>query len=82
MQKYIDSPLQPEKVDSLKFWKAREDEFPHMSQMARDFLPMQSGSVCVERDFSGAVDLVTPTRCSLTKDTICATMCLKSWYND
>lgn len=70
LQKYIALPLQHERVDSLQYWKSRENEFPHMSQMARDFLAIQSGSVCVERDFSGAVDLVTPNRCSLTKETI------------
>lgn len=80
LQKYISLPLQQTKVDSLQYWKSRVDEFPNLSRMARDFFPIQSGSVSVERDFSGAVDLVTPTRCSLTKDTIRATMCLKSWY--
>lgn len=29
--------------------------------MARDFVPVQSGSVCVERDFAGTVDVTTPT---------------------
>lgn len=30
--------------------------------MARDFLPLQWDFVSVERDFSGVVDFITPTR--------------------
>lgn len=79
-QKYISLPLLDEKVDPVQFWKSQIIEFPHMSQMARDFLPLQCGSVSVERDFSGAVDLITPTRCSLEQKTIRANMCLKAWW--
>lgn len=78
-QKYINLPLSNEKIDSIEFWKSQAVEFPNLSLMARDFLPLQCGSVSVERDFSGAVDLITPTRCSLMPQTIRADMCLKSW---
>lgn len=79
MQKYISLPLSNKKVDPIQFWKSQADEFPNMSRMARDFLPLQGGSVSVERDFSGAVDLITPKRGSLSESTIRADMCLKSW---
>ncbi len=78
-QKYIALPLSNQKVDPIQFWKSQVDEFPKMSSMARDFLPLQCGSVSVERDFSGAVDLITPTRCAMHHKTIRANMCLKSW---
>lgn len=78
-QKYIGLPLANTKVDQLTFWKSHVKEFPYLSQMARDFLPLQSGSVSVERDFSGAVDLITPARSALNSKTITADMCLKSW---
>lgn len=78
-QKYIGMPLSNEKGDPVQFWKSQVNEFPHLSSMARDFLPLQCGSVSVERDFSGAVDLITPTRCALDHKTIRADMCLKSW---
>lgn len=78
--KYISIPLSNKKVGPIQFWKSQVDEFPNMSRMARDFLPLQCGSVSVERDFSGAVDLVTSNRCSLDEKTIRTDMCLKSWW--
>lgn len=80
INKYLNLPLSNHKVNVLDYWKAQESTFPFLANMARDFFPVQSGSVCVERDFAGAVDVITPTRCSLTHNTIRATMCVKSWY--
>lgn len=79
-QKYINSPLSAANVNVLDYWRSQVNELPHLSMMARDYLAVQSGSVAVERDFSGGADLVTPTRCSLQKQSIRACMCLKSWY--
>ncbi|KAJ6643914.1 putative AC transposase [Pseudolycoriella hygida] len=79
-QQYISAPLSNAKVNVLDFWKAQKEEFPHLSNMARDYLAVQSSSVSVEREFSGGVDLVTPTRCSLNAQTIRACIFLKSWY--
>lgn len=79
-QKYLNCPLSAANVNVLDYWRAQVTEFPNLSKMARDYLAVQSGSVAVERDFSGGVDLVTPTRCSLKQQTIRACMCLKSWF--
>lgn len=79
-QKYISMPLSNRKVDPIQYWKSQVNELPHLSLMARDFLPLQCGSVSVERDFAGAVDLITPNRCALQPHTIRADMCLKSWW--
>lgn len=79
-RKYMCYPLSSPQVDLLAYWKAQENEFPCLANMARDYLAAQSSSVPVERDFSGGVDLVTPTRCSLKPETIRACMCLKSWF--
>lgn len=48
--------------------------------MARDYLAIPATSVPVERAFSCGTDLITPTRCRLSDDTIRACMCLKSWW--
>lgn len=79
INKYLALPLSNKKVNMLEYWKTNRAEFPFLSNMARDMLPVQSGSVSVERDFAGAVDVVTPTRCSLKHNTIRALMCVKSW---
>lgn len=78
-QQYLGSPLSNVKVNVLDFWRSQEHELPNLSNMARDYLAVQSSSVSVERDFSGGVDLVTATRCSLRAQTIRACMCLNSW---
>lgn len=78
-QQYSSSPLSGVKVNVLDFWRAQQNELPHLSNMARDYLGVQSSSVSVERDFADGVDLVTATRCSLHAQTIRACMCLKSW---
>lgn len=73
-------PLSNKKVNTLDYWKTQNAEFSFLTQMARDILPVQSASVCVERDFAGAVDVVIPTRCSLKHNAIREIMCVKSWY--
>jgi hypothetical protein len=45
--------------------------------MARAYLSVQSTSVSVERWFSDGVDLITPTRSSLSEDSISTVMELK-----
>lgn len=79
-QKYLQHPLSNSQVNILDYWRSQATEFPGLSRMARDYLSVQSGSVAVERDFSGGADLVTPKRCSLHSKTIQACMCMKSWY--
>lgn len=79
INQYLNLPLSNQKVNVLDYWKAQETTFPFSAKMARDFFPVQSGSVSVERDFASAVDVITPTRCFLTHKTIRAVMCVKSW---
>lgn len=57
-----------------------ELEYPHLAKMAKDYLAIPASSVPVERIFSGGTDLITPTRCSLSADTIRYCMCLKYWW--
>ncbi len=79
-QKYLQFPLSSYKVDVLDFWRSHEADFPTLTKMARDILPVQCASVAVERDFSSASDTVTPNRCSLKSETIRQLQCLKNWY--
>lgn len=82
MQKYLQFPLSAPKVNVLEYWRAQKEEFPNITNMARDYLSVQSGAVAVERDFSMGSDLVTPKRCSLSPETIRACLCLKSWLKN
>lgn len=80
IQKYLQFPLSSSKIDLLDFWRCQEAEFPGLTKMARDILPIQSSSVSVERDFSSASDILTTNTCALKAETIRARMCLKMWY--
>lgn len=81
IQKYFQYPLSSFKINILEFWQSHQHDFPVLSKMARDVLPVQGASVAVERDFSDAADIVTVNRCSLDKETIRKLMCLKDWYS-
>ncbi|KAG4070300.1 hypothetical protein HA402_014400 [Bradysia odoriphaga] len=84
IQKYLSLPLSNASMKPLEYWRSEsvQHEFPKLSKMARDVLPVQSSSVAVERDFSKGAHVVTPTRCSLTSETIRASMFLKSWFSN
>ncbi|KAJ6648390.1 putative AC transposase, partial [Pseudolycoriella hygida] len=53
IQKFLSLPLPDRKTKPIDYWSSRniQDEFPKLSKMARDILPIQSASVAVERDF-------------------------------
>ncbi|CAB4409482.1 unnamed protein product [Rhizophagus irregularis] len=69
---YLESSIVPSEVDLLQWWKMNESQYPHLAAMA-------STSTPIERAFSGGTDLISQKRCSLSAETICAYMCLKSW---
>lgn len=77
---YLGEPTVSTKVNTLEWWKVNENKFPNLSKMARDVFSVQPTSVPIEREFSGGVDLVVPSRCRLSPTTISASMCLKSWW--
>jgi hAT family C-terminal dimerisation region len=79
---YFQGPLAYKKCKILDWWQSKESELPGLSKMAKDYLAIPSSSVGVERTFAGAVDLVVPTRASLSPPVITAAMCLKSWWRD
>jgi hypothetical protein len=61
----------------LNWWRDHEKEYPIMSQVARDYLPIQAAEVDVERLFSGGRDLVGLQRHSLSDETMKVLMILK-----
>ena len=73
---YLAEPLSYKGVDVLNFWKSRQDEFPILSRMAKDYLSVkeankvQASSVATERIFSSGADLVTPKRSRMTGETV------------
>ncbi|CAB4375273.1 unnamed protein product [Rhizophagus irregularis] len=64
----------------LKWWKLHEEEYPHLANMAKDYLGVPATSAPSERIFSSAADVITYDRASLAPKTVRSVMCLKHWY--
>ena len=85
VEQYFDSPtvVDGKGIDDpdwvLNWWKAHEIEYPIMSQVARDYLPVPAAEVDVERLFSEGRDLIGLRRHSLSDETLKVLMVLK--YN-
>ncbi|CAB4377031.1 unnamed protein product [Rhizophagus irregularis] len=52
IQTYLSLSLMNEETDPLEWWKVNESQFSHLSQMARDYLPIPATSVPSEQSFS------------------------------
>lgn len=90
IEKYLDSPpvgwshsCAPDGADDwvLKWWKVNAFEFPTMARAARDYLPVPSTEVGVERVFSGARDVQGLRRHSMNAETMRWLVLLKSHYD-
>ncbi|GBB88911.1 hypothetical protein RclHR1_15510003 [Rhizophagus clarus] len=66
--------------DILNWWKRHEEEYPNLSNMARDYLGIPAISASSKRIFLSAADVIIYDRASLIPETICAVMCLKYWF--
>ena len=79
LEGYLAAPVVDGDTDVLQWWKANALLYPHLAEMARDYLAIPATCASVERAFSGCADVVKKKRCALNDDTIRACMCLKSW---
>ncbi|KAJ5704488.1 hypothetical protein N7536_000177 [Penicillium majusculum] len=64
----------------LKWWKANVFSFPLMAKAARDYLPIPSAEVGIEREFSNARDVLGLRRHCLNAETMRWLMLLKGQY--
>ena len=65
----------------LKWWKMNAFEFPLMAQALRDYLPIPSAEVGVERLFSDARNVLGIRRHCLNAETIWWLILLKGYYD-
>jgi hypothetical protein len=61
----------------LKWWRLNSFDYPLMAQAVRDFLPVPAAEVGVEREFSGARDVLGIRRHSMNAETMRWLMLLK-----
>jgi hypothetical protein len=85
IDRYLDSPLvawdgleDPNWV--LKWWKANSLQYPIMSQVARDYLPIPPAEVDCERLFSSGRDCLGLRRQSMLPETMKALMLVRDQY--
>ena len=52
----------------------------HNVTLINDYLIVQAISVSSEQIFSVAKHTISPTRAQLSTENICASLCLKTWY--
>ena len=64
----------------LKLWKANAFNFPLMAKAARDYLPIPSAEVGIEREFSSARDVLSLRRHCLNAETMRWLMFLRGQY--
>ena len=77
---YLEQPID-EEADPLLWWQAHFNEYPALSNMARDYLTIQATSVASERAFSIAGNTITKARNRLLPETARASLCTKSWLD-
>lgn len=76
---YLNEAVLPMSIDPLNWWKLNSTHFPHLSQMPKDYLAIQSTFVPSEN--SKASDTVCVKRTHLSEKSIQALMCVNSWLD-
>ncbi|KFZ23264.1 hypothetical protein V502_02249 [Pseudogymnoascus sp. VKM F-4520 (FW-2644)] len=71
----VDKP----ETNILKYWQAKQYQYPIIAQIARDYLAIPATSAASERVFSQGADIVTKKRNRLLPSTIRYLLCLRDW---
>ena len=66
-------------TDILKYWQAKQYQYPVISRIARDYLAIPASSAASERIFSVGGDIVTKKRNRLLPTTLRYLLCLRDW---
>lgn len=81
VEKYLSLPKEDE-CNPLMWWCTHKEAFPSLSEMAKDYLAIQSTSVSCEQAFSIAGLTVSKLRNRLDPKTSRTLLCLKSWISE
>ncbi|CAB5363097.1 unnamed protein product [Rhizophagus irregularis] len=68
--RYLNADRAQALCDTLNWWKRHEEEYPNLSNMAKDYLGVPATSAPAERIFSSAADVITYDRASLAPETL------------
>lgn len=79
LESYLAARREKPKSDVMLFWKVNRNQFPKLSALARQILPIQATSVSSERVFSVAGNVDTPMRNRLSEESVEGIVLLRSW---
>jgi hypothetical protein len=79
--RYVGDPLLKivGEFDILAWWKNKREQYPILSQIARDVMAIQVSTVASESAFSAAGRVVDPYRSRLDPEIVEALICTKDW---
>ena len=75
---YLAEPL-TNHLGLMEYWKSREAQWPHLAQMAYDFLLILAISSKCERVFSSCAKQTTPESSRLSGEMLWHQECMKNW---
>ncbi|KFY97750.1 hypothetical protein V500_01934 [Pseudogymnoascus sp. VKM F-4518 (FW-2643)] len=78
-RRWMLEPRPGEHTDILKYWCAKQYQYPVIARSARDHLAIPATSAASERVFSNGSDIITKKRNRLSPPTIRYLLCLRNW---
>jgi hypothetical protein len=80
LDKYMAEPLlKQSQFDILAYWKNHTEDYPILSQIARDMMAIQVSTVASESAFSAGGRVIDPYRSRLDPEMVQALICTKDW---
>jgi hypothetical protein len=78
-RRWLNEPGVEPNTDILKYWHAKQYQYPIIAKMARDHLAIPATSAASERVFSNGADILTKNRNRLLPSTVRYLLCLRNW---
>jgi hypothetical protein len=78
-KRWMKEPVMPRNTDVLKYWAAKQCQYPTIARIAKDHLAIPATSTESERLFSVAGDIITKKRNRLAPSTVRYLLCLRNW---
>ncbi|KFZ15665.1 hypothetical protein V501_02624 [Pseudogymnoascus sp. VKM F-4519 (FW-2642)] len=78
-RRWMLEPRPGEHTDILKYWCAKQYQYPVIARIARDYLAIPATSAASERVFSNGSDIIIKKRNRLSPPTIRYLLCLRNW---
>jgi hypothetical protein len=78
-KRWLVEPRPGPATDILKYWAAKQYQYPIIAAIARDHLAIPATSAPSEQVFSNGADIITKKRNRLSPETLRYLLCLRDW---